>query len=214
MKLSVSDAILIQKIQEREYSSFLTLYERYWNSLYDMVFLRTKDKTITEELLQNLWIKVWTEPEQLTADEKGNASGFLFRSAHFRIQDYYRNRYRNANVDLIDDLEEDLDRHLFEMPDDEYFEILKEGSIGQLLEAVEDIVKTMSPTEQTVYDFRINQLLSVEETAAKMGVSKKTVSNNLSKVLSEVRSQLAPEYKSSKKMIGLLLYLQLLSELG
>ncbi len=85
-----------------------------------------------------------------------------------------------------------------DISDTEYFEILEENEISVLLSMIDEVVSRLPSTEQQVYDMRIRQNMSVNETAEALGISNKTVSNKLSKALGEIREQLAPDYQSSK----------------
>lgn len=192
-----NDTILVEKIRRKDHASFLKLYDRYWDDLYDMVFARTNHKEATEEILQNLWVRVWTEPDFLNIDEEGSASGFLFRYAHYRVKDYYRNRKSEATPDEIGE-------NVFEISDSEYFEILDHHTTSELMTAIREVVATMTETEQKVFDLRVNKKKSVSETAELLEMNNKTVSNHLSRVFGEIRQRLGPEYETSKKLMVLI----------
>ena len=97
------------------------------------------------------------------------------------------------------------------MADSDYFEILEENEISALLSMIDEVVSQLPATEQQVYDMRIRKNMSVNETAEALGISNKTVSNKLSKALGEIREQLNPEYKSSKKLFSILLLMEVLT---
>ncbi|WP_050021232.1 RNA polymerase sigma factor [Chryseobacterium sp. P1-3] len=99
-----------------------------------------------------------------------------------------------------------------EITDTEYFEILEENEISSLLLMIDKVVSQLPSTEQLVYDMRIRKNMSVNETAEALGISNKTVSNKLSKALGEIREQLSPEYKSSKKLISILVLMEILTK--
>jgi RNA polymerase sigma-70 factor (ECF subfamily) len=96
--------------------------------------------------------------------------------------------------------------------DTEYFEILEENEISALLSMIDEVVSQLPTTEQSVYDMRIRRNMSVDETAEALGISNKTVSNKLSKALGEIREQLNPEYQSSKKLVSILMLMEILTK--
>jgi RNA polymerase sigma-70 factor (ECF subfamily) len=205
--MNPTDYTLLKKIKTGDRTAFMTLYERYWDSLYSFVFVRTRDKEVAEELLQNLWVKILENTESIQTDEQETAKGYLLRYLHYRVLDYYNSsKITSSNIN-IDDSEDPID-----MIDTEYFEILEESEISALFTMIDQVVSQLSTTEQKVYDMRIRKNMSVNETAEALGISNKTVSNKLSKTLSEIREQLNPEYKSSKKLVALLLFVEMVAQ--
>jgi RNA polymerase sigma-70 factor (ECF subfamily) len=203
--MNPTDHTLLKKIKSGDRPSFILLYERYWDSLYRFVFVRTRDKEISEELLQNLWVKILEDTAVIQTDEYESAKGYLFRYLHYRIIDYY-NSYKKIPPTVSID-ESDIPN---EISDTEYFEILEENDISALFVMIDEVVSQLPVTEQKVFDLRIRKNMTVDETAEALGLSNKTVSNKLSKALGEIREQLNPDYQSSKKLISLLMLMELL----
>jgi RNA polymerase sigma-70 factor (ECF subfamily) len=207
--MSLTDSTLLKKIKSGDRPAFMLMYDRYWDSLYRFVFVRTKDKEVSEELLQNLWIKILENTELIQTDESGSAKGYLLRHLHYRILDYY-NSFKKAPPTLSID-EFDIPAEI-DASDAEYFEILEENEISALLSLIDEVVSQFPTTEQQVYDMRIRKNMSVNETAEALGISNKTVSNKLSKALGEIREQLNPDYQSSKKLISILMLMEILTK--
>lgn len=205
--MSPTDYTLLKKIKSGDRPAFMLLYDRYWDSLYGFVFVRTRDKEIAEEILQNLWIKILENTDTIQTDDSESAKGYLLRHLHYRILDFYNN-YRKAPPTLSID-EFDIPNE-FEISDTDYFEILEENEINSLLLMIDEVVAQLPSTEQQVYDMRIRKNMSVNETAEALGISNKTVSNKLSKALGEIREQLNPEYQSSKKLVSILVLMEIL----
>ncbi|WP_390452334.1 RNA polymerase sigma factor [Chryseobacterium sp. Alg-005] len=198
----------MKKIKSGDRPAFMVLYERYWDSLYSFVFARTRDKEISEELLQNLWVKVLENTDTIQTDESESAKGYLLRYLHYRVIDYYNTSKKISATISIDE----FDFPDPEITDTEYFEILENNEISTLLTMIDEVVSQLSPIEQKVYDMRIRKNMSVPETAEALGLSNKTVSNKLSKALGEIRDQLNPEYESSKKIISILMLMELMTK--
>ncbi|MDW9381447.1 RNA polymerase sigma factor [Chryseobacterium sp. JV558] len=205
--MSPTDYTLLKKIKSGDRPAFMLLYDRYWDSLYSFVFVRTRDKEIAEEILQNLWVKILENTDTIQTDDSESAKGYLLRHLHYRILDFY-NSYKKAPPTLSID-EFDIPSEL-EISDTDYFEILEENEINTLLSMIDEVVARLPSTEQQVYDMRIRKNMSVNETAEALGLSNKTVSNKLSKALGEIREQLNPEYQSSKKLVSILLLMEIL----
>ena len=207
--MNLTDYTLLKKIKSGDRPAFMLLYDRYWDSLYRFVFVRTKDKEVSEELLQNLWMKILENTDAIQTDDSESAKGYLLRHLHYRILDYY-NSFKKAPPTLsIDEFETPAE---LDISDTEYFEILEENEISALLSLIDEVVSRLPTTEQQVYDMRIRQNMSVQETSEALGISNKTVSNKLSKALGEIRGQLSPEYQSSKKLISIIMLMEVLTK--
>ncbi|RKT01611.1 RNA polymerase sigma factor [Chryseobacterium defluvii] len=206
--MNYTDHTLLKKIKSGDRPAFMVLYERYWDSLYSFVFVRTKDKEVSEELLQNLWIKILENTDTIQTDESESAKGYLLRYLHYRVIDYY-NSYKKLSATVSID---ESDFPELEITDTEYFEIIENNEISTLFAMIDEVVSQLSPLEQKVYDMRIRKNMSVHETAEALGLSNKTVSNKLSKVLGEIRDQLNPEYQSSKKIISILILMEMMTK--
>ncbi|REC47446.1 RNA polymerase sigma factor [Chryseobacterium pennipullorum] len=206
--MSATDHTLLKKIKSGDRPAFMLLYDRYWDCLYRFVFIRTKDKEISEEILQNLWMKILEHTDSIQTDNSESAKGYLLRHLHYRIIDCY-NSYKKAPPTLrIDEFDIPVE---LDMADTDYFEILEDHEISDLLSMIDKVVGNLPTTEQQVYDMRIRKNMSVNETAEALGISNKTVSNKLSKALGEIREQLNPEYTSSKKLVSILLLMEILT---
>lgn len=206
--MTPTDYTLLKKIQSGDRPAFMLLYERYWDNLYRFVFVRTKDKEISEELLQNLWIKILEDTATIQTDESESAKGYLLRYLHYRVIDHYNSYKKTPSTVSIDEFDIPA---VAETTDTEYFEILEGNEISELLSMIDEVVGQLSSTEQQVYDMRIRKNMSVNDTAEALGISSKTVSNKLSKALGEIREQLSPEYQSSKKLVSILMLMEVLT---
>lgn len=202
-----TDQTLLNTIQSGDRPSFMLLYERYWDRLYGFVFGRTRNKETAEEILQNLWIKILEDPGSIQTDDSESAKGYLLRHLHYRILDFYNQSKKDPSTVSI--YESDLP---IEITDTEYFEILEEHDISSLFGMIDQVVSKLPATEQKVFEMRIRENKSVDETAEALGLSNKTVSNKLSKTLGEIREQLNPDYQSSKKFITLLMLMEIIAK--
>lgn len=207
--MNPTDHQLLKDIKSGNLPAFTAFYDRYWNIFYSFIFSRTKSKDITEEILQKFWVRIFEDSDFVQTDEHQNAKNYLLRFLHFRIIDQYNNKEDQTLVNV-----ENFDDETFELTDSEYFEILGENDIEELFEMINQIVYQLSSTEQKVYDLRIRKNMTVKETAEVLGLSDKTVSNNLSKTLTEIRKQLGPKYKSSKKLISTLIWLEIMTNMS
>ncbi|WP_419872232.1 RNA polymerase sigma factor [Candidatus Pristimantibacillus sp. PTI5] len=92
---SASDELLIQKIAERDSAALEQLYDRYERQVYSFVFRIVKDTMAAEEVVQELFIRVWNSAGRLRTDESaGKISSWMFTIARNLSVDWLRKQGR------------------------------------------------------------------------------------------------------------------------
>ncbi len=79
---------LILLVQQKNHQAFSKIYEMYSQSIYGVIYNRVQDTEIAEEILQDVFIKVW-EKAHTYSFEKG------------RFYTWILNISRNATIDLL-----------------------------------------------------------------------------------------------------------------
>jgi len=193
-----NDITLLERVKRQDQQAFRILYNRYFTLLFRRVYGKIKNEDIARDILQETWIKVWEDPDFiLKKDIELNA--FLLKHCDYRILDYFRNlKYKM----------EFSEEKYPEISDDEYMEILDTLDTKELLVKIQDIIDQLTSTEKQVFELRIMNRKSVEETAKILNISEKTVRNYLSSALGEVRKQLKTHYKASR-YVAAIFYIEL-----
>lgn len=92
---SASDELLIQKIAERDSAALEQLYDRYERQVYSFIFRIVKDTMAAEEVVQELFIRVWNSAGRLLTDESaGKISSWMFTIARNLSVDWLRKQGR------------------------------------------------------------------------------------------------------------------------
>lgn len=104
----LSDRQLLDLYKAGDKSAISQLLERYTRRLRDYIRMMVKDADLTEDLLQEVLIKVASVIEDGRYTDKGRFLPWLMRIAHNRVLDYFRaqkqNRYINeasAGYDIL-----------------------------------------------------------------------------------------------------------------
>jgi RNA polymerase sigma-70 factor (ECF subfamily) len=87
-----SDQQLLLLIQQQDPQAFETLYYRYYALLCTKAFARLQDEPVVEELVQDVFVNLWTRAAQL--DPNGNVAGYLFATLRNKV--LYEIRTRSA----------------------------------------------------------------------------------------------------------------------
>lgn len=175
----IRDAEIIRRIRHGDTGQFESLFRSSYVSLVRYARTLLKDQDTSEEIVQDLFFRIWQDREKLKIESSLN--GYLFRAVHNRCLHWIEHKRI-------------VDRHAAEMaaredentenPDDmiRYREL--QEKIAQILERL---------PERCGRIFCMNRFegLKYTEIAEKMSVSVKTVEANMGRALKEFRKALA-----------------------
>ncbi len=178
---TMTDKELISSIGFKNKTAYNTLYNRYWEDLYAYVFAKIKDHDVTQDLLQEFWIKIWKDPSFVLTNEKQSAKGFFCKFLNFRILDYYRSVHNEMIL-----LDKEKQTSIEQMG---YTHILEEISLQDINELIQQVVNDLPPGIKHIALLR-SQGYSVSETARILSVKEKTVRNKYSLAMSKIRDKL------------------------
>jgi RNA polymerase sigma-70 factor, ECF subfamily len=83
------DTILTRRLQERDPQALAELYDRYGRVAYAVVFRAVHDATITEDLVQEIFLRVWTHAGSFDR-RRGTLGTWITAVARNRAIDYLR----------------------------------------------------------------------------------------------------------------------------
>jgi RNA polymerase sigma-70 factor (family 1) len=172
-----SDELLLQLLRENSRKAFEEIYHRYWPRLYSMGYKRIKSRESTEELVQDIFSSLWINRHTVIIQ---SLSSYLLSSMKYKVinfmrhemvkQDYLKKELVLNNVldnsteerVLLHDLELALDREIDKLPS----------------------------ACQTIFKLSRQQNLSMKQVAGQLGISEKTVENQLGKAMKVLRANL------------------------
>ena len=180
---------LILGIQTGNEAAYKAVYLHYYEPLCIYVLSFTSDRTIAEDIVQDVFLKLWTKRETLRPD--GSLKGYLYRLTYNAFVDIYR---KNKQLDI--------ELQLFKRAC--LTELIEENKEQyQLrLEKVQKAVEELPPRCKEVFILCKQRRMRYKEIAEKLDISIKTVENQMGKALSLIRK------KVKTKMVTLLFLLQ------
>ena len=158
--------------------AFTQLYNTHLNMLYCYIFRFTRSKDESEEILQNLFVKIWEKREKLAQIE--SFKGYSFRMANNMLIDNIRRiRIRNR---VFSEIIISKGNTEFGTTDDiayrEYYRI------------VQNAIELLPPKRKLIFKLNIEKGLSYEETANELNISKSVVQKQAYKAIHFVREYL------------------------
>ena len=191
--LSYEEKRLLKQISKGDEKAFRALYDAYFNHLSAFVLKLCKSPAATEEIVQDIFVRLWINRHSLTQFDSPEA--YIFSMARNRTIDYLRRLAKDTN--LISVLAGDLSTG--------NNDIEEQLNAKELRRLIEEALGQLSAQKQTVFQLSRDEGLSHDQIAEIMQLSKSTVKNHLSETLRHIREHLSQQPNSEATLLVLLL---------
>ncbi len=178
--LLYDDNYCLQKMSAGDESFFNLLFEKYRDRLFTYLFKVTKSRETAEEIVLDVFLKLWHGREVATEIE--NLEAFLYRVAHNKAIDFLRAARRQPAMqqeiwDLMTEAisYESADKKILDKNTEEF---------------VQAAINQLSPQRKKVYFLRNSEDLSYGEIAKELNLSSNTVRNHLAASIQFIRDYL------------------------
>lgn len=172
----INDSELWLAVRDSNEHAFAILFDRYWVRLYKTALRYLKDRENSEEVVHDVFLNIWDRRHQLEIESVPN---FLLSAVRYQVY----NRMRAAKPPLTLELNE-LD--MGNLPDynEGDFRIKNQELLKELNYYLEQLPKRC---QEIFYMSRMDNL-SNQEIAGRLGISKRTVENQITMALKHLRS--------------------------
>ncbi|HWV69145.1 RNA polymerase sigma-70 factor [Chitinophaga sp.] len=164
--------------------SFTQLFFLYRHKLYSFLLRLTESPEMTEDVIQDVFLKLWKDREHLVNIEQ--FGGYIYRMAQHHVLNAFR---RMAKETLI---MAELTR-VTEAASADAGERLR---IREVREKLQYALDHLPPKQKLVYTMSREQGLKHEEIARQLNISPSTVNNHMIAALRSIRQQLGPHLQS------------------
>ena len=178
MQPSINGNELIIRVVQGDEIAFGQLFRQYKNKLYSFIFHLSGSPTIAEDVLQDVFLKIWRDRSQLTGIDNFNA--YLYRMAQNTAINVLRRQSREAL--LLNEVQR----------------LAPEGVQGDELLAAKEVrtalqqaINNLPPQQRKVYQLGHEQGLTYEQIAGSLGISTSTVRNHMVQALKAIREYIA-----------------------
>lgn len=173
---SFSDTELVLGIKNSEKKAYRLLFERYAPNIYNFSLSYLKNESDAEELVQDVFLKVWEKREYL--DQSKNMKSFLFKIAVNTIYDFIRRKN-------IEHAFHDYAKSNFIRDDNFTWHTVVFEEMQQNLEV---LLAKLPPKQQQIYTLSRVKGLSNDEISDQLKLSKRTVENQLYRALAFLKT--------------------------
>jgi RNA polymerase sigma-70 factor (ECF subfamily) len=88
--------------QKGDHDAFAKVYDLFVDPLYRYIFYRVSGKADAEDILENVFLKVWENLSKYSKQKSSSFSAWIFRIAHNLVVDFYRFNKDKETVSLED----------------------------------------------------------------------------------------------------------------
>jgi RNA polymerase sigma-70 factor (ECF subfamily) len=169
---------LLQQLQQGSERAFSQIYDHLSKPLYRNILYLVKDEDIAEEILQDLFLKLWQKREHIDPNKKWIS--YLYESANRMVIDHFRKVAKDKRV--IDHLILTTVDHVMNAED----KMINQEIYALLAKAIE----SLPPHPQKVFKLCKLEGKSYQEAADLMGTSPLTVRNQIAAAKRSVKEYL------------------------
>jgi len=174
---SNSDLILL--IQKDDRVAFYNIYERYSKRLYGFVLRYIKQKEDAEEIVQEVFVKVWESRNKI--DAYASFESFLFTIAYNTTISILRKRTNEKKyLDHLKSLQQPTNSP--NLIDEIYF--------NELNARVQSLLNELTPRQKEIFHLSREEGLTHDEIAKKLDISVNTVKKHIANTLTFLKSHI------------------------
>ncbi|HBL73682.1 MAG: hypothetical protein A2W90_13290 [Bacteroidetes bacterium GWF2_42_66] len=179
LKVTKSNQELLLLLREGNQVAFYNIYERYCKRLYGFVLRYIKQEADAEEIVQEVFIKVWEARAKI--DVYSSFESFLFTIAYNATISLFRKRVTEKKY-----LEHLMSLQQFENAPD----VTNEIHFNELNERLHTLLNELTPRQKEIFQLSREDGLTHEEIAQKLNISVATVKKHISNTLAFLRSNM------------------------
>lgn len=156
-------------------AKFENLFDTNYKRLYNYAFKILKSASLSEELVQETFIKLWEKFEDINESESAIVSFLFVTLKHKIIDDFRKKQTREKHTNLYSlntTSSTDIDQQ------------------WELIEQIETIYALLEPKTETIFKLSRDKGLTYKEISEEKNISVKTVELHISKALTMFRKEL------------------------
>lgn len=159
-------------------AAFEAVFKTHFKALHRYAFTFVKDSDVAEDMVQNTFVKLWEKSETLHIHT--SISAYLYRSVNHECLNYLKHeKVKTAHADHV--------KHSNSLPESNATSQLQ---LQELETKLSDSLAKLPEGCRTIFQMSRFESLKYREIAEKLGISVKTVENQMGKALKTLRLDL------------------------
>ncbi|MGQ8335337.1 RNA polymerase sigma-70 factor [Sunxiuqinia sp. A32] len=162
--------------------AFKYFFDTYYDDLCNFVNSYLRDTTLSEDIVQNIFIYLWEKRKLLPSD--CSIKSYLYTASKNKSLNFLRNQ--KSRNQILENFKIAGQNEFFEYSSDQYMEF------EELKTIIENAVNNLPAKCKTVYQLSRNEGLTNKEIAERLQISVKTVENQITIAIKKLKENLQP----------------------
>lgn len=178
IRMELNEPGIVELLARRDERAFEQVFKAHFKNLHAYAFTMVKDDVMAEELVQNIFYKLWERSDQLSIS--GSVASYLYRAVHNESLNHLKHqKVRSA-----------YQSHTMYQMKDQADSASKKFSLKELEGKLRSALNELPQQCRTIFQMSRFQELKYREIADELGISVKTVENQMGKALKILRVKL------------------------
>lgn len=173
-----TEAEILNRLKLGDELAFEELYETHSPLLYKKLLRLIKDEAIAQELLQDLFVRIWEKRGQIDVDKSFRA--YLFRITQNLVTDFYRRAAFDKKMIEV-----------FVRESTEYVYAFEDELQDERRQILMKAMNTLPPKRKEIYMLVKLERKSYEEVSVLLGVSISTISDHVVKATKTLKEYIS-----------------------
>lgn len=188
-KVEHIDYQTVRKLKRGDVKAFEVLFNKYASRLHNFSMGYLGSKEISEEIVQDVFLKIWEKRKEIKAEE--SFKSYLFTITFNSIRKYFLKKSRDEKYKQLF-----AEEFLFQNEGDD-----EKTEYDELLRIVDETIDKLTPKRREVFIMSRKEGLSILQISEKLGTAPQTVKNQLAEAARFIREEI-----KAKKNLGMILF--------
>ncbi|WP_109697592.1 RNA polymerase sigma-70 factor [Chitinophaga deserti] len=167
----VEDSALVDQLGKGDWKAFNAIYSRYAGLLHNYAFNILMDEDECTDVVQDIFVWLWENREKLNIN---HLKGYLLAAVKYKLTRHIVSSKRKADI-------------LKAVPPPAEHFVEENIEIKELRAAIHDFIGTLPPQARKIFRMSREQYLSNKEIGLELGLSEKTVRNQMTITLKKLK---------------------------
>ena len=173
----VVNCVIMREVFHITHSSFRQLFDNMFEPLCCFLAYYTTDRMIIEEVVQDVFIKLWEDRDLLRIE---SVNAYLYTSARNRMLNYIRDEKRRNTL-----IEQWAQHETEKRRSEDCFDI------NEFTQRVENAIDTLPDKCRNIFNLSKKDMLTYKQIAERLDISVKTVEAQMGIALRKIREHLS-----------------------
>ncbi len=172
---------LIRQLKQSSHKAFTSLYEIYAPQLYAYIFSLTESKSITNDIVQETFIKIWAKRKEIK--ENLSFKSFIFTISKNKLMNEFRRQLKNpvfSDYTLLNISKEMTEENQAE----------KKIDFDEFNRQLQHAKTKISPRQAQIFELNKEEGRSIREISKQLNIKEQVVRNQLSIALRTLRHEM------------------------